>query len=551
VTSLKQVKPLLTFAETTRADNQTSCNMKTQSLRLSLINILLVFFLFSFSNGFSQYIRGPQSISISGGGTFCLNESTTIAASVTTGHLCGSGASTQIAYTIKIYSNTTNTTTGGALVQTCSIAAGTGNATCSYVAPNSTAGTLYYYATAEWGSNGCTSGDIITSSTTTVVVQSTCVTCSSLLVYNDQYGNYRSHDSKAISTYASKMRFNNPSGCADEEWIRTRYCNNDYGYAQACSDFNNTTANVSSTSQPWYYFDFTPSSTNVEICGIEIFIWGYGNSSGSNKAARDVQIGYSIGGGAWITSSFGMVSDNNDCETTHTPCGRKVTWTFPANIKTTSNIRVRVQPYNGNAATNTSYEIDFFQAAILGYNPTPLSSATLKLEGFTEKGSNLSTGLFKVLLTLSSHFIVQKSSDGEILTPLSEVHAKENVSRYTQTDKLPSSINYYKIIAVDFNGNIISSNTVVLKQKKGSFAVNSIYPNPANDVLNINLVIEDRQENVQIRLVNTIGAIVYEQTLSSSSNLVLDVSSFAGGVYYVMLTSSKDVFKERIVISKP
>jgi hypothetical protein len=345
------------------------------------------------------------------------------------------------------------------------------------------------------------------------------------------------------------MRFNNPSGCADEEWIRTRYCNNDYGYAQACSDFNNTTANVSSTSQPWYYFDFTPSSTNVEICGIEIFIWGYGNSSGSNKAARDVQIGYSIGGGAWITSSFGMVSDNNDCETTHTPSGRKVTWTFPANIKTTSNIRVRVQPYNGNAATNTSYEIDFFQAAILGYNPTPLSSATLKAEGFTEKGSNSINWFFENSILPSSHFVVQKSSDGVNFETLSEVYAKENVSRYTQTDKHPSSTNYYKIIAVDFNGNITSSNTVILKQEKGSFAVNSIYPNPAQNELNLVVELYERTP-IKVAIYNTLGEIVYINTIEKSSSTVIDTQNIESGIYFLMLSSGNDIQKHKLIITK-
>lgn len=76
-----------------------------------------------------------------------------------------------------------------------------------------------------------------------------------------------------------------------------------------------------------------------------------------------------------------------------------------------------------------------------------------------------------------------------------------------------------------------------------------VYPNPANDVLNIDLSNLPKSE-ITTEIHNTIGQLVYE-TKTFNHNLVINTSSFAGGVYTVNIKQGgKTIAVKKVVIER-
>ncbi|MDD5571403.1 MAG: S8 family serine peptidase [Bacteroidales bacterium] len=76
-----------------------------------------------------------------------------------------------------------------------------------------------------------------------------------------------------------------------------------------------------------------------------------------------------------------------------------------------------------------------------------------------------------------------------------------------------------------------------------------VYPNPARNVLKINLVLSSASE-IKIELKNILGETVYEENLSSTANInkSIDVSSFAKGIYILEINTTKTTLQEKVVI---
>ena len=82
------------------------------------------------------------------------------------------------------------------------------------------------------------------------------------------------------------------------------------------------------------------------------------------------------------------------------------------------------------------------------------------------------------------------------------------------------------------------------------FSQLAVYPNPANDALNVNFRLEQNQ-NVEMRLVNITGEAVYTNVLSNVTGEIsnrIDVSMLAKGIYILNLTSSEGTVNKKVVI---
>ncbi len=74
----------------------------------------------------------------------------------------------------------------------------------------------------------------------------------------------------------------------------------------------------------------------------------------------------------------------------------------------------------------------------------------------------------------------------------------------------------------------------------------SIYPNPSNDLLNIELL-NNTSENTIIRLTDLDGKLMFESQIRNNS-LSIDVSNFASGVYFLLvLENNKESHVQRVV----
>jgi alpha-tubulin suppressor-like RCC1 family protein len=72
----------------------------------------------------------------------------------------------------------------------------------------------------------------------------------------------------------------------------------------------------------------------------------------------------------------------------------------------------------------------------------------------------------------------------------------------------------------------------------------SVYPNPSNGIFNV----ESTEKILAVEIYNVLGAKVYHQQIANASNLQIDLSSHAKGVYFIKVQSEKEVLTQKIVI---
>jgi hypothetical protein len=139
----------------------------------------------------------------------------------------------------------------------------------------------------------------------------------------------------------------------------------------------------------------------------------------------------------------------------------------------------------------------------------------------------------------SDHYIVEKSQDGVNYSYLSRVKAtgRSGMSSYVANDISPArGINYYKLSAINANGEIIYTETTVLNAK-GSQSV-EVIPNPASDVADV-LFDTDYSSATEIKVYDVTGRVVIEKNHQSSkgnNRVPLDVKDLNSGLYTVVLT---------------
>ncbi|MFT3796243.1 aryl-sulfate sulfotransferase [Flavobacterium sp.] len=97
------------------------------------------------------------------------------------------------------------------------------------------------------------------------------------------------------------------------------------------------------------------------------------------------------------------------------------------------------------------------------------------------------------------------------------------------------------------NANIISENCT-LNLKVADYTADagvSVYPNPANDILNINW--PNPPANGTISLTNSLGQTVYAARMNSSP-FSIDTNAFATGLYYLKISADGSQFDKKIII---
>ena len=80
----------------------------------------------------------------------------------------------------------------------------------------------------------------------------------------------------------------------------------------------------------------------------------------------------------------------------------------------------------------------------------------------------------------------------------------------------------------------------------------NVYPNPARNNLNIDIV-SGIAGNASVSLINANGQSILEKEIrvtSGYTHTVLDASSLPGGIYFVRITTDKEVTVRKIVIQK-
>lgn len=147
--------------------------------------------------------------------------------------------------------------------------------------------------------------------------------------------------------------------------------------------------------------------------------------------------------------------------------------------------------------------------------------------------------------THSSHFVVERSSDGQNFLPIGKVNAAGNSSQridYSFTDENPlRGVNYYRLKLVDIDGSSDYSNRIAVYFTSDGSKV-SAWPNPAQDKLN--LAVDLRGQDAMLRVVDPLGRVVQVQRATARGHeqqVVLDTRQLARGSYVVQVLSDAAV----------
>jgi len=129
------------------------------------------------------------------------------------------------------------------------------------------------------------------------------------------------------------------------------------------------------------------------------------------------------------------------------------------------------------------------------------------------------------------HYIVQKSTDGIQFNDIATVGSKGNGNNsyaYTESSRLNGKA-WYRIAQISVNGKVDYS-TVMMLQNSAIYGKVNIYPNPATQVLNV----EVDQANVPYSIFDLQGKMIARGLLQQGKNTV-DVMSLAKGFYTVKI----------------
>ncbi|MGB4847304.1 MAG: T9SS type A sorting domain-containing protein [Saprospiraceae bacterium] len=155
------------------------------------------------------------------------------------------------------------------------------------------------------------------------------------------------------------------------------------------------------------------------------------------------------------------------------------------------------------------------------------------------------------LVINNSHFVIERSTDGNIFVPIGTVEVGEksdHIRSYQFLDKeAVAGDNFYRLMQVSPQGDKEYSPVRIVNFTPTYFKV-TCTPNPADDYLQLD--IQSPEEIKNITLTDASGRIVMEEKNTNLNfNTRLDVRKLIGGIYTLIVETGKDRFTEKVVIA--
>lgn len=206
-------------------------------------------------------------------------------------------------------------------------------------------------------------------------------------------------------------------------------------------------------------------------------------------------------------------------------------------IKPKSNVVV-----GDNIDNTASIYFDFNLPVRTNMERTTVVSGTLplKLLSFSAK-KNGKTNLLQWSTASEvnvSHFLVERSINGIEYTSIGRVNA--GLNQYSFIDNAPANaVNFYRLKMLDRDGRFEYS-PVRTVNNSGSFYV-SVYPNPANDKLNLQINI-DKKAVLQLQVLSMDGRVLLSKQVNAeagTSLTSLEVAALHSGGYLLKVSSTE------------
>ncbi len=116
--------------------------------------------------------------------------------------------------------------------------------------------------------------------------------------------------------------------------------------------------------------------------------------------------------------------------------------------------------------------------------------------------------------------------------------------KYLYLHKLPNgSINYYRLIIADIDGNSTYSSTISVKNCTPSRFL--VSPNPSNSIVNI--MPSDMNEPYKVTIIDILGKIIYQNENYIKSGQKFDLHNYSSGIYNVIINTLSETFSIKII----
>ncbi|MBK9147641.1 MAG: hypothetical protein IPM12_07480 [Flavobacteriales bacterium] len=151
----------------------------------------------------------------------------------------------------------------------------------------------------------------------------------------------------------------------------------------------------------------------------------------------------------------------------------------------------------------------------------------------------------------SSHFVIERSSDGESYSTIGQVQAagqSANVIDYTFLDERPLGVAYYRLQLVDLDGSKTESPTAFVRCGNGSTALVNAWD--GDGLLNL-LIASQKDQPASLRVTDAAGKLVAEQRsigLIEGMNEIALPHDAAVGLYTVSVLAGDALLTRKVLL---
>ena len=153
----------------------------------------------------------------------------------------------------------------------------------------------------------------------------------------------------------------------------------------------------------------------------------------------------------------------------------------------------------------------------------------------------------------NSHFVIERATDGvhfeSIATVLGQGNSTQNNYYQTYDDTPQAGINYYRLKQVDFDGAFTYSEVKAVNFDKAVTGEISLYPVPANDVINVAFETADESQIV-VNFYDMTGTLILSETRTASKGFAvipMQVNELKAGVYILEVISNNSQQRKTFV----
>ena len=196
-------------------------------------------------------------------------------------------------------------------------------------------------------------------------------------------------------------------------------------------------------------------------------------------------------------------------------------------------------PYSGAAPDKGYFEYGFSL-------PISLLDFTVK-----ENGSKNILNWKTATESNSSHFSVERSSDGVNFSSIGRVNASGNSSTekmysYVDANPLPASTNYYRLKMIDLDASFEYSKIVSVKNKTADQSLDLIRVNLSTNNNTATLVLNSKKtQTANLSIYDASGKVYFNSQISiqtGNTTIVRDILAIIKGIYYIKLFTPEETF---------